>query len=184
MFVWRAWSIKSPCCRFLSWLTHWWERAQPVIYLIIPAVIATSDFPSRLSACRCMSEYISLPMPVTHFYPSLARVIVPPGKKEGAVSAHLILSCKQQLEDHRGKNLSWLPLLSWADCLAQCLQKGAKLYIPSPKNRGGTAAQLLLLCGSLGRAHFQASSYSNYKVALHSQEPRKKLSLHVVKKNL
>lgn len=131
-----------------------------------------------------MSEYISLHMPVTHFYPSLARAIVPPGKKEGAVSAHLILPCKQQLEGHGEQNLSWPALLSGADCLAQCLQKGAKLYIPSPKNKRGTAAQLLLLCGSAGRARFQASSYSNYKVALHSQEPRRKLSLHVVKKNL
>lgn len=110
----------------------------------------------------------SLHMPVTRFHPSLARDIVPPGKKRRSLLTSY--------------SLFWLPLLSWPDCLAQCLQKGAKLYIPSPKNKRGTAAQLLLLCRSPGRVHFQASSYSNYKVALHSQEPRKMLSLHVVKK--
>lgn len=107
---------------------------------------------------------------VKHFYPSLARNLVPPGKKRKSLLTSYSLFC--------------LPLLSWPDCLAQCLQKGAKLYIPSPKNKRGTAAQLLLLRRSPGRVHFQASSYSNYKVALHSQEPRKMLSLHVVKKNL
>lgn len=45
-------------------------------------------------------------------------------------------------------------------------------------------AQLLLLCRSLGKAYFQASSLSNYKVALYSQEPRKKAQLTCGKKEL
>lgn len=73
------------------------------------SVIAASEFISRLLVCKCVSEYLSLHMPVTRFHPRLARGIVPPGKRRCA-SAHLMLSRKQQLEGHGEQNLFWLTL--------------------------------------------------------------------------